>query len=268
MTLLYAVILGVVQGITEFLPVSSSAHLLIGRALFGWDDETLGLAFDVAIHLGTLAAVVVYFWEDLLRMARAIPAALAFNFSDPAARMLWLVAIGTLPIIVAGLLFADAVEAHLRTPLFTVITLTLGGIVFLIVERLGEPTRTEKDLTWLDAVIFGVAQALAIMPGVSRSGSTISAGMFSGVRRADAARFSFLLGIPAVIAAAGKEGLALRKIGLSGDMAVLFLVGILSSAIVGYLTIRYLLRFLASHRLDVFAYYRFALALAVWLAFR
>lgn len=268
MTLFYAALLGVVQGITEFLPISSSAHLILGRALFGWDSDALGLAFDVAIHLGTLAAVVVYFWDDLLRMASALPATLSPSTTDPAARLLRLVVIGTIPVIIVGVLFADAIEAHLRRPLVTVVTLTLGGIFFLIVERLGERWRTEKDLTWLDAIAFGCAQALALIPGISRSGSTITVGMLSGVKRADAARFTFLLGIPAVLAAAGKEGLALRKIGLTADMAVLFAVGILTSAVVGYLTIRFLLRYLATHRLDVFAYYRFALALAVWLAFR
>jgi len=270
-SLFYAALLGVVQGITEFLPISSSAHLILGRALFGWDSDALGLAFDVAIHLGTLAAVVLYFRDDLRRMIRAVPAALSLSSAtprDPAARLVRLVVIGTIPILIVGVLFADAIEAHLRRPLVTVVTLTLGGIAFLIVERLGPRTRTEGDLTWRDAVAFGAAQALALIPGVSRSGSTITVGMLAGVRRADAARFSFLLGIPAVLAAAAKEGLALRHLGMTSDLALLFLVGILTSAIVGYLTIRFLLRYLASHRLDVFAWYRFALALAVWLAFR
>jgi undecaprenyl-diphosphatase len=267
-TVLTAAILGIVQGITEFLPISSSAHLILGRALFGWDSDALGLAFDVAIHLGTLAAVVLYFRDDLLRMTRALPAALSPANTDPAARMVRLVVIGTIPVIIVGLLFADAIEEHLRKPLVTVITLTIGGIFFLIVERLGPRTRTEGDLTWLDSLAFGSAQALALIPGISRSGSTITVGMLSGVKRADAARFTFLLGIPAVVAAAGREGLALRKIGLTSDMALLFVVGILTSAIVGYLTIRFLLKYLATHRLDVFAYYRFALALAVWFAFR
>jgi undecaprenyl-diphosphatase len=267
-TVLTAVILGIVQGITEFLPISSSAHLILGRALFGWDSDALGLAFDVAIHLGTLAAVVIYFWDDLIRMVQALPAALTPSNDMLPARMVRLVVLGTIPIIVAGLLFADAIEEHLRRPLVTVITLTIGGIFFLIVERLGPRTRTEKDLTWLDSLAFGTAQALAMIPGISRSGSTITVGMLSGVTRADSARFTFLLGIPAVMAAAGREALALRKIGLTSDMAVLFVVGIVTSAIVGYLTIRFLLKYLATHRLDVFAYYRFALALAVWLAFR
>lgn len=268
MNLFTAVILGIVQGITEFLPISSSAHLILGRALFGWDSDALGLAFDVAIHLGTLAAVVLYFWDDLIRMTRALPAALSFSNTDPAARLVRLVVIGTIPVVIVGLLFADAIEENLRKPLVTVITLTIGGIFFLIVERLGPRTRTEGDLTWLDSLAFGTAQALALIPGISRSGSTITVGMLSGVKRADAARFTFLLGIPAVLAAAGKEGLALRKIGLTSDMALMFVVGIVTSAIVGYLTIRFLLKYLATHRLDVFAYYRFALAAAVWFAFR
>jgi undecaprenyl-diphosphatase len=267
-SLFYAAVLGVVQGITEFLPISSSAHLILGRALFGWDSDSLGLAFDVATHLGTLAAVVVYFRNDLLRMARALPLTVVPAVADPAAQMLRLVVIGTIPVVIVGLLFADAIELHLRKPLVTVVTLSLGAVAFLLVERLGERTRTEQDLTWLDSLLFGAAQALALVPGVSRSGSTITVGMLSGVRRADAARFSFLLGVPAVLSAAGKEAIALAKIGLTLDMALMFVVGILTSAIVGYLTIRFLLQYLATHRLDVFAYYRFALALAVWIAFR
>lgn len=276
MNLFNAALLGVVQGITEFLPISSSAHLILGRALFGWDSDALGLAFDVAIHLGTLAAVILYFRDDLLRMIRAVPAALSLSAPDPgldpgtasAARLVRLVIIGTIPIVIVGVLFADAIEEHLRKPLVTVVTLTLGAVAFLVVERLGAPTRTEGDLTGRDAVAFGLAQALALIPGISRSGSTITVGMLAGVRRADAARFSFLLGIPAVLAAAAKEGLALRHLGFTSDLAALFLVGIISSAVVGYLTIRFLLRYLATHSLDVFAWYRFALALAVWLAFR
>jgi undecaprenyl-diphosphatase len=266
--LLIAVVLGIVQGITEFLPISSSAHLILGRALFGWDSDALGLAFDVATHLGTLAAVVIYFWDDLLRMVRAVPAALSPSNTDHSANLVRLIVIGTIPVIIVGLLFADAIEEHLRKPWITVFTLTIGGIFFLIVERLGPRTRTEKDLTWLDAIAFGTAQAVAMIPGISRSGSTITVGMMSGVKRADAARFTFLLGIPAVLAAAGKEALELRKIGLTADMALMFGVGILTSAIVGYLTIRFLLKYLATHRLNVFAYYRFALALAVYFAYR
>ncbi len=265
MMLLMAALLGAVQGVTEFLPISSSAHLILGRALFGWEADAFGLIFDVALHLGTLAAVFFYFRTDLAGMTRALPAL----FSDsPPARMMRLIAIGTVPILVAGAIFADVIEDRLRTPIVTVFTLALGAVFFLVVERLGPRTRDERSLTLLDAVLFGLAQATALIPGMSRSGSTITMGMLLGVRREAAARFSFLLGMPAVLAAAAKASLELRHIAITGEMIQLFVVGVVSSAVVGYLAIRFLLRFLATHRLDVFAYYRLALAAAVWFAFR
>jgi undecaprenyl-diphosphatase len=261
MSLLIAALLGAVQGITEFLPVSSSAHLLLGRAALGWGEEPFGLVFDVATHLGTLVAVFIYFRDDLQAMARALPRL----FSDaPEARLMRLVAIGTLPVIVVGLLFADWIEAHARLPVVTIVTLSVGAIGLLAVERLGPRTRAVDDLGPADALAFGAAQAAALIPGLSRSGSTITIGMLLGVRREAAARFSFLLGIPAVLAAAGKAGLEMRHVPLTGELAAVFAVGIVSSAVVGYLAIRFLLRFLATNRLDVFAYYRLALAAVVW----
>jgi undecaprenyl-diphosphatase len=181
-----------------------------------------------------------------------------------------LIVIGSIPAVIVGGLFADKIEDTLRTPLSTVLTLILGSIVFLVVEHMGERTRTrtERDLNVIDAVVIGTAQATALAPGISRSGATISGGMVMGVRRLDAARFSFLLGIPAILGAAAKEGIKLRHMGgLTPEMSQLFLVGIGTSAIVGYLTVRYLLKYLASHRLDLFAYYRLALAVIVWFAF-
>lgn len=266
MTLFYAALLGIIQGITEFLPVSSSAHLILVRALFGMDPDQFGIVFDVAIHLGTLAAVLIYFWQDIVDMLRAIPDALSLSPRTHSGRLIHLIVIGTIPIVIVGVLFADAIEERLRTPWVTIFTLSIGAIFFFIVERLGPRTRTEQDLNTVDAVACGAAQSLALIPGMSRSGSTITMGMFLGQTRAVAARFSFLLGIPAVIAAAAKEGLKLRH-GFHGD-PVIFAVGILTSAVVGYLSIRFLLRYLATHRLDLFAYYRLALAAVVWWAMR
>ncbi len=263
MSVLIAALLGVVQGVTEFLPISSSAHLLLGRALFQWGEEPFGLVFDVGTHLGTLLAVFVYFRQDLAAMVQALPD--VFGASAPA-RLVRLIAIGTLPVVVVGLLFADAIEAHLRRPIVTVFTLTLGAIGFLVVERLGARTRDADSLGPLDALAFGVAQAAALVPGMSRSGTTITVGMFCGVRREAAARFSFLLGIPAVLAAVGREALELRHIGLTAELGTVLVVGIVTSAVVGYLSIRFLLRYLAANRLDVFAYYRLALAAVVWWA--
>jgi undecaprenyl-diphosphatase len=264
MTLFYAALLGIVQGLTEFLPVSSSAHLILCRAFLGIDVDQFGLIFDVSLHLGTLIAVVIYFWNDLLRMLYALPRLFT---ADPTARLMRLIVIASIPAVVVGALFNDVVEEKLRTPMATVLTLVLGSIVFLVVERLGERTRTERDLNVTDAVVVGVAQATALAPGISRSGATISAGLLMGVKRLDAARFSFLLGIPIILGAAAKEGLKLRHMHVTGEMGTYFLVGIASSAIVGYLTVRYLLRYLATHRLDLFAYYRLALAAVVWVIF-
>jgi undecaprenyl-diphosphatase len=261
MSILIAALLGAVQGITEFLPVSSSAHLLLGRAVFGWGEEPFGLVFDVATHLGTLAATIIYFRDDLLAMALALPRMFT---AAPEARLMRLVAIGTIPVVIVGLLFADWIEAHARLPVVTIATLSVGALGLLLVERLSPRTRGVDDLTPVDATAFGVAQAAALIPGLSRSGSTITFGMLLGVRRDAAARFTFLLGIPAVLAAAGKAGLEMRHVPMTNELGAIFAAGILSSGLVGYLAIRFLLRYLAAHRLDVFAYYRLALAAVVW----
>jgi undecaprenyl-diphosphatase len=265
--LLQAALLGIVQGLTEFLPVSSSAHLILGRALFGWDADALGLAFDVACHVGTLAAVVAYFWRDLLDMTRALATPFA---PTRAAALLRLVVIGTVPVVVIAVLFNDFLENTVRTPAATVVTLTLGAIGLLIAERLRATTRDESTISVPEALGFGLAESAALVPGISRSGATITFGMLMGLRRDAAARFSFLLGVPAILAAAAKEGAGLLARGMTGDQQRLFLVGVVTSAVVGYLTVKYFLQYLARHRLDVFAWYRLVLAaiVVVWLVVR
>jgi len=264
-----AVVLGVVQGLTEFLPVSSSAHLILARALLGWDAAELGLAFDVACHVGTLGAVVAYFRADLLELTAAAPGLFRRPVwpAERAGRRLRLIAVGTVPVAVVGLLFAGAIEETLRTPWVTVVTLVAVAVLFLVVERTGGATRGEEAITPATALVIGVAQAAALVPGVSRSGATITAGMFSGVRRDAAARFSFLLGVPAILAAAGHEGLHLVQAGMTAGQAWLFLIGMGVSGVVGYLTIKYFLKYLVTHTLAPFAWYRIALAAvtAVWL---
>lgn len=260
MGLAAAVLLGIVQGVTEFLPVSSSAHLILARAFFGWETPPeFGLAFDVALHVGTLAAILAFFRREIAAMAAAAPSMLSLN-PGPDARLLRLIVAGTAPIIVVGLLFSDYIERVLRTPAVAAGTLAIGAIGMFAAERLGPRVRTEDSLGWTDALLIGGAQALALVPGFSRSGSTITVGMFLGMRRDAAARFTFLLAIPATFAAIGKEALELRHLGLTVGSIQLFVVGILVSGGVGYLTIKYFLRFLGGHRLDVFAYYRLALA--------
>ena len=268
MSLLPAIILGILQGLTEFLPVSSSAHLILARAFFGWEvPSDFGLAFDVALHVGTLVAIVAFFRQDIAAMARAVPAALTPAPSHPSARLLHNIAIGTLPVVVVGLGLNDYIEHSLRTPGVAAAALAVGAAVMFAAERISSRSRDEHSVRWVDALLIGCAQASALIPGVSRSGSTIAVGMLLGVRREAAARFTFLLAIPAMVAAGAKEALELRKIGLSGDNLELMLIGGVVSAVVGYLTIKYFLRYLTNHRLDVFAYYRWALAAAtvIWL---
>lgn len=267
MTLPAAILLGIVQGLTEFLPVSSSAHLILARAFFGWDmPAEAGLAFDVSLHIGTLAAIVVYFRREILAMVRAIPEALSPSPSPPA-RLMRLIAVGTVPVVIVGLTLNNFIEASLRTPAVAACTLAAGAVLMLVAERVGARTRTEESVSWLEAALIGTAQASALVPGVSRSGSTIAVGLLLGMRRDAAARFTFLLAIPAVLAAAAKEAVELRHIVLTNADLLNFAVGMIVSGVVGYLTIKYFLRYLAVNRLDVFAYYRLALAAVtiVWL---
>ena len=267
MSVAAAVLLGIVQGLTEFLPVSSSAHLILARAFFGWDvPADFGLAFDVALHIGTLAAIVAFFRREIAAMAAALPSVLSPQ-ADASARLAQRIVVATVPVVVVGLLFNDYIEQTLRTPRVAAWALALGAAVMFAAERLGSRRRGEDTITWSDAALIGCAQACALIPGVSRSGSTIGVGMFLGLRRDAAARFTFLLAIPATLAAAGKESLELRHMGVSAANAELMAIGIVVSGVVGYITIKYFLRFLAGHRLDVFAYYRWALAAAtfVWL---
>jgi undecaprenyl-diphosphatase len=261
---LQALILGIVQGATEFLPVSSSAHLILARLFFGFDGDKFGLTFDVACHIGTLIAVLIYFRTEVLRLIAALPR--IFDLKDPEARLIWLLAIGTLPAVVVGLLFKHRIEDQLRTPAIAAAMLAAGGLLFFVADAAGSDSRPEASLTFGEALVIGCAQAVALIPGVSRSGATITAALLIGLRRADAARFIFLLAIPAILGAAGSEAPKLLKAGL-GDNASLFVIGIVSSAIVGYAAVKYFVRYLGNHSLAVFGWYRLALAaaVAVWL---
>jgi undecaprenyl-diphosphatase len=265
-----AVILGILQGLTEFLPVSSSAHLILARAFFGWDvPADFGLAFDVALHVGTLAAIVAYFHREIAGMMRTLPAAASLR-PDPTARLTQRIVAGTVPVVVVALLFNDYIENTLRTPAVAAWALAIGAAVMFAAERVGNRSRAEDSVGWLEAIAFGCAQASALIPGVSRSGATIALGMFLGLRRDAAARFTFLLAIPATVAAASKEAVEVSGMQLSAFSMEMMAIGLLVSAIVGYLTIKYFLRFLAGHRLDVFAYYRWVLSAITfaWLVSR
>ena len=283
--LVQAALLGVVQGLTEFLPVSSSAHLILARMFFGFDGEKFGLAFDVATHIGTLVAVVAYFHRDLLALVRSVPHLISpgrraagehvaidrpdVRAGSEGARLIWLLVVGTIPAVVVGLLINDRIEERLRTPGVAAAALAAGALAFFAAERVGSKRRNEESLTAGEAFWIGCAQAAAaLVPGISRSGATITIALFFGLRRGEAARFTFLLGIPAILGAAVKELPDMLDQGLHTTGPMPFVVGIVTSAVVGYLAVKYFIRFLAKHSLDVFAWYRLALAgcVVVWLA--
>ena len=262
-----AVLLGAIQGLTEFLPVSSSAHLILARAFFGWETPpAFALAFDVALHVGTLCAIMVFFRAEIAGMARSLPGVFSRQ-PDRSATLLRMIAIGTVPVVAVALAFNDFIEKVLRTPAVAAGALVVGAVLMLIAERLGPRSRGEESIGWWEAVLIGCGQAAALIPGMSRSGGTISVGMFLGIRRDAAARFTFLLAIPAMLAAAAKEAKELATMPLPPGAESLLAVGVVVSAVTGYVTIKYFLRFLAGHRLDVFAVYRLVLAAVtvVWL---
>ena len=260
-----AILLGVVQGLTEFLPVSSSGHLLLGQHFLGLDQKRFGLSFDVALHMGTLVAVVAYFWRDLIRMALAFFRSFEHRdlAHDPDQRLAYLVIASTIPAALIGFLFENFFEDTVRSPWVVVFNFVVVGILFLVAEAVGSHRRKASRLGFGEAVGIGVAQATALVPGVSRSGATITLGLFLGLRREEAARFSFLMSVPII---AGAGGLQLGEVlvnGLSAHEWLLFLAGFVTSSAVGYLTIRFLLNYLTNHSLRVFAYYRFAVAAIV-----
>lgn len=263
---LLALILGLVQAITEFLPVSSSAHLILAREVLDFNAVD-GLTFDVALHIGTIIATVVYFWGDLRSLARGFLNSLTRrgDANDPSGRLAWYVLVACIPAAIVGFKFEDAIEIYFRHPGVIVVTLILGAFLFLWVEKQFAHEGEMQTLTLPRALAVGVSQTLALIPGVSRSGITIVTGMMCGLRRDQAARFSFLLATPITAGAALKKSIDLFTSGepITPDERTALIVGILASGIGGWLVIRFLLNYLRLHSLRVFAFYRIALAIVV-----
>ena len=268
--LIQAVVLGLVQGLTEFLPVSSSGHLIIVPELLGWHDPFIeSLAFSVMLHIGTLGALLLYFRDDLLRL---IPAGLATlrdrSFQgDPDRRLAWLLVASTIPAVIVGVAFNDIIETAFREPRLVAVTLVLGAIVLWLADRLGSRSRQIEGLTFPIALGIGAAQALALVPGISRSGISISAGLFAGLNREAAARFAFLMATPITAGAGLWE---LRKI-VAGEAGVdlplaPLAAGMVAALVSGIAAIAVLMRFLRSHGVGVFVAYRIALAALVIVA--
>jgi undecaprenyl-diphosphatase len=263
---LQAILLGVVQGLTEFLPVSSSGHLLLGQYFLGLDQDRFGLPFDVALHLGTLVAVVTYFWRDLLRMAGAFVRSLSpggRDLADPDQRLAYLILASTIPAALIGNFLEGFFEEAVRSPWVVVFNLVLVGVLFIVGEAVGSRTRRADKLRFVEAGGIGLAQAAALVPGVSRSGATITLGLFLGLRRDEAARFSFLMSVPIIVGAGSLQLAEVAAEGMERSQVAMFVAGFVSSAVVGYLAIRFFLRFVVHHSLRAFAYYRFGLAAVV-----
>jgi len=272
-TVVQALIMGIVQGLTEFLPISSSGHLIVVPFLLGIDDVFLNsLAFSVMLHVGTVFALLGYFWRDWLRLVPAgLAAARDRSFrGDPDRRLAWLLAVSTIPGGIAALLFEDAIETTFRHVGLVAVTLLVGAAILWLADRRDGERRTIAGLTFPIAVVIGAAQALALVPGISRSGISISAGRFAGLDRESAARFSFLMATPITAAAGLYEAWKLVKgeTGVELSLAPLA-VGMLAALISGLIAIHGLLRFLRTRSLDLFVWYRVGLAaviLIVWLS--
>jgi undecaprenyl-diphosphatase len=262
---LQAIVLAIVQGLSEFLPISSSGHLILVPHFLGWTDQ--GLAFDVAVHVGTLIAVVAYFRVQLITMTRAWFGSFAGGGMTSDARLAWCIVVGTVPVGIVGLLFGDLIEKMLRNPLFVAGTLTVFGLLMWAADLLGVRRRDEYSVGWRDAILIGCAQALALMPGTSRSGVTMTMGRTLGLTRDAAARFSFLLAVPGIGMAGGYELLELLG---QPDGTVdwsMMSVGLVVSAITGYFCIHWLLKVINRIGLAPFALYRVALAVLIVVVF-
>ena len=254
MNLFQALVLGIIQGATEFLPVSSSGHLVLVPWLLGW--EKASLAFDAVVHWGTALAVIFYFWRDWLALIRATFQAIRQrSIADPKARLVVMIFIGTIPAAVIGYLLEDFFEEMFSRPAAAAAFLLVTAILLSVAEWRGRREHSLEQMTWLDALLVGLGQALAIFPGISRSGATIATGLARKLKREPSARFSFLLATPIILGAGGLKIFALLKAGDLAAQAPTLVTGLLGAGVVGFGCIHFLLRYLQRRRLYPFAIY-------------
>jgi undecaprenyl-diphosphatase len=264
MTILQAIILGIVQGITEFLPVSSSAHLVLVPYWLGWNippDQVF--AFDVIVQLGTLVAVIIYFWKDLWEILCAVVRGIIQGkpFEEQAARQGWLVVLATVPAGIFGMTVKPLIEDAFHSPMVTGLLLLVTAAMLIVGEMISNHSRHYEEINWFDALIIGIFQAVALFPGISRSGSTITGGLIRQLNRDAAARFSFLMSIPIMIAAGCVEGMHLQSIPSFGSFLPALVIGTITAGLVGFVAIKWLLAYLRKHSLSVFSIF----CIVVWL---
>lgn len=259
MNIIQAVILGIIQGLTEFIPVSSTAHLLIGQQLLGIPADDAVFSFLVIVQLGTLVSLFAFYWKDLISIARAtldLRGLKDLGGLAPEAKLGWHIIIATVPALVAGYLLRDTVEALFNQPMLQAsIRLFFAAILLTLAELLTKKNRNLESMTWLDALVIGLFQIIAVFPGASRSGTTISGGMFRGFDRPSAARFAFLMSVPVMLAAGGYEMLDVMKMPNLSEFLPLLAVGFVTAALVGWFAIKWLIDYLSKRSLYVFAVY-------------
>lgn len=268
MTFLQAIVLGIVQGLTEFIPVSSSGHLVLVPHFLGWEfAHDQAFIFDVLVQWGTLLAVLIYFWKDLTAIGTAFVKGILAGkpFADSDAKMGWYLIIATLPAVVAGLSCKDLIENAFASPKMTGVFLLGTAVLLVIAETVGHRNRSMAEITWKDSLWIGFSQVLALLPGVSRSGSTIAGGMTRHLDRSSAARFSFLMSVPVMLGAGVLAFKDLAELQGAGDFLAPLLVGFLVALVSGYIAIRWLIAYLSKHSLYVFAAYCTVLGLVVIL---
>ena len=251
MTIIQSIILGIIQGIAEFLPISSSAHLVFIPWILNWPAHTV--AFDVALHIGTLFALLLFFWKEWRGIIKS--------------PLLWLLILGSIPGAIAGFLGEKYFEEALRGPLTIAIFMIGLALLLWAAEIIGQKRRELSSVNWLDAMIIGIAQSLALMPGVSRAGITMTTGLFVGLKREAAAKFSFLLSTPIILGAGAYKGYGLLKHGLPVDERAPFLIGLITAAVVGFFAIKYLLRYLQNNSFYLFVWYRIIVGVGLIVVF-
>jgi undecaprenyl-diphosphatase len=268
MTIVQAIVLGIVQGLTEFLPISSSGHLLLVPWLFNWhfllENPDLNKTFDVALHLGTFVAVLIYFWREIVKLIGAWVRSIARrSIAEPEAKLAWLLIVSTIPAGLVGVLFEDFITERLGKPwMIGVAMIVFAGFMYLI-DHIAKLDRDMEQLSWFDALLIGVAQALALLPGVSRSGITMMTGLVLRLDRESAARYSFLMSIPVIGGAAVFKGMQVAKDGLPAGTATPFLVGMVTAALSGIAAIWFVLAYLKRHNFNIFVAYRIVVGVGV-----
>ena len=266
-----AILLGAVQGITEFLPVSSTGHLILFEHLLGISQDTFGLAFDAALHMGTLVAVLWFFRRDWIALAKSLGQIIkSKRIQTPNERLVLFIFCGTIPAVILGLLFEDYIDSLFRSPKLVGAMLVLFSGVLFYVEKIGKRNKEIKHLSAFDSLVIGIAQSIALIPGVSRSGITMAAGMTRQLTRADAARFAFLLSAPIIAGAGGKKLIETIQMfssgGISDSEFWFFAFGIISATFFGYITIKYFMQYISNHTLYPFIMYRIILGFVVIVA--